>query len=278
MELPGSSSFREWSDRYYRNEHSRTVRFWGASGAGVVCVVGGIFWWGLMHSSTTAHVEPSPAPLSAIAIDMTPLPAVAPTPTQDVPPGMQQQAAPQDVAPEEKPVVEAPSAPVKHPPVPVPIKKPLVPHRKPHHKRQPRPVLSKDPKASEADRTTAPPAADAAPVVREQAPSQRKTVARNSTSPATWQGDILARLEQCKRYPAQAQNAHQEGVSSLFFIIDRQGHVVQAHLQKGSGFALLDEETMALVHRADPFPPPPDAVSGDTISMTVPISFSMSDR
>jgi protein TonB len=39
--------------------------------------------------------------------------------------------------------------------------------------------------------------------------------------------------------------------------------------------ALLDEETLALVQRAQPFPAPPPDVPGDEIKFAVPVRFSI---
>lgn len=269
-------SFQEWCSRYYRKETSRSVYLWGASTVVAAFLVGGALWWGLTHAELSPIVA-SPAPPPAIAVDMTPLPALAPSPTQDVPVGVQQQAAPQEAEPEKRPALDTPPAPAPHPPVPVPKKRVAVAHKKHHQHPQPHPVPPQEVKESKADQTTAPPAAEASSAAHAQAPSPHQNPSHQSTSPATWQGDIVARLEHFKRYPAKAQNTHQEGVSLLFFTIDRQGHVLQAHIQHESGFSLLDEETMALVHRAEPFPEPPDSIPGERISMTVPISFLMNE-
>ena len=43
----------------------------------------------------------------------------------------------------------------------------------------------------------------------------------------------------------------------------------------GSGFPALDEETLALVQRAEPFPAPPPEVSGSEIKFVVPVRFSI---
>ena len=91
----------------------------------------------------------------------------------------------------------------------------------------------------------------------------------------TWQSALLARLEQFKRYPNLAQFRHQEGVVQLRFTMDRQGHVLSAQIAKSSGYDALDDETLALIHRAEPLPPPPPEVTGATIGLTVPVQFSL---
>jgi protein TonB len=49
--------------------------------------------------------------------------------------------------------------------------------------------------------------------------------------------------------------------------------VVSARLISSSGDRALDEEAVALLHRASPTPPPPAQMGGSVISLTVPIRF-----
>ncbi|HEY0838066.1 MAG TPA: energy transducer TonB, partial [Azospirillum sp.] len=89
----------------------------------------------------------------------------------------------------------------------------------------------------------------------------------------TWQGLVLGHLERHKRYPRIAQMRRQEGVAQVRFVIDRQGRVLSARLETGSGHALLDEETVALVERASPLPPPPPEMPRERIELVVPVQF-----
>jgi protein TonB len=57
--------------------------------------------------------------------------------------------------------------------------------------------------------------------------------------------------------------------------MDRQGHVLSAQIAKSSGYDALDDETLALIHRAEPLPPPPPEVAGETVALTVPVQFSL---
>lgn len=90
---------------------------------------------------------------------------------------------------------------------------------------------------------------------------------------SNWAGLVLGRLEQFKRYPAAARTRREEGVCYVRFTINRQGHVLASSLDRTSGSALLDREAAALVRRADPLPPPPDEIDGQTITLTVPVEF-----
>jgi protein TonB len=87
----------------------------------------------------------------------------------------------------------------------------------------------------------------------------------------TWQGLLLARLQQAKRTVPSAQ----KGIALLHFTMDRDGNVLSAEIRKSSGYALLDQETLALIRRAQPLPKPPPEVTGNPIALDVPIEFNL---
>jgi protein TonB len=44
---------------------------------------------------------------------------------------------------------------------------------------------------------------------------------------------------------------------------------------RSAGAAALDEEALALLDRAQPFPPPPPELAGEVVNLTVPIRFNL---
>ena len=92
---------------------------------------------------------------------------------------------------------------------------------------------------------------------------------------ANWQAQLLGFLSRHKRYPRPAQEQRQQGTASLRFALDRQGRVLSFHLDRSSGFPLLDEEVLALIQRAQPLPSPPPEIPGDRIELVVPFEFSL---
>ena len=92
---------------------------------------------------------------------------------------------------------------------------------------------------------------------------------------ADWDSEIAKLLEHNKRYPSAARARGEQGVAELAFSIDRQGHVLSSRIVKSSGSATLDEETLALVQRAQPFPVPPPDLPGAEIKFTVPVRFNI---
>jgi periplasmic protein TonB len=99
--------------------------------------------------------------------------------------------------------------------------------------------------------------------------------ARARISVSTWRSQIAAILEHNKRYPQEARERREQGVAQLAFSIDREGRVLSSRIVTSSGFSALDEETLALVQRARPFPAPPPEVSGSEIKFTVQVRYGI---
>jgi periplasmic protein TonB len=89
----------------------------------------------------------------------------------------------------------------------------------------------------------------------------------------TWRNRIVTILERNKRYPAEARARGEHGVARLAFSIDEAGHLLSSRIVTSSGSAALDAETLALLQRAQPFPPPPPDLAGS--ELTVPINFNI---
>ena len=90
----------------------------------------------------------------------------------------------------------------------------------------------------------------------------------SSMSPANWQSLLMAHLERRKR---SLSGVSGRGVAYVRFSIDSAGNVLSANLVRSSGFSELDQETVALVHRASPVPAPPPGASR-TITVLVRIN------
>jgi protein TonB len=93
-----------------------------------------------------------------------------------------------------------------------------------------------------------------------------------------WQGLVRARLEQVKRYPESAQFRRQQGIAYVYFTMDRTGRVLTARITRSSGVDVLDEETLQLIHRAEPLPAPPPEVIGDPVELQISIEFYLAGR
>lgn len=101
---------------------------------------------------------------------------------------------------------------------------------------------------------------------------------QRTASPAevqSWYRRILTQLERHKGYPAAARARGQTGVAEIAFTIDRRGRVITSRILRSSGVSSLDQEALATLKRAQPFPAPPADLSGATFEFTVPIRFSI---
>ncbi len=108
---------------------------------------------------------------------------------------------------------------------------------------------------------------------REEVPVVIPQQTRARADVATWKSQIITLLEHNKRYPTEARARGEHGVTRLAFRIDPDGHLMSSRIVTSSGSAALDEETLALVRRAQPFPPPPPELAGS--ELTVPVSFNI---
>lgn len=168
---------------------------------------------------------------------------------------------PPDVPPEV--VIEVP--PPKPPPPPKPQVKPK-PAEKPVRKPEPKPKVAQ---------TTAPAAAPAPAAQATAAPPPGIASQPSPDAVRRWQATLVAHLQRHKRYPGAARRDGEEGVAYLRFTMDRNGMVLGKRLDRGSGHASLDQETLALVERAQPLPQPPADMQGDRFEFVVPVQFQL---
>jgi len=91
----------------------------------------------------------------------------------------------------------------------------------------------------------------------------------------SWQTALMRRLQQHKRYPSEARSRGVEGLVTLNFSVDRNGHVLAHEIVHSSGHPELDKEVVSMIERAQPLPPFPRSMPEDKLALTVPIRFSL---
>ena len=216
------------------------------------------------------YAEPD-AGAPVVLIELAPLAVAPPAPDRDLAPGPQQlqtesREEMREETPEEKPqqlervpdLTPAPNPEVTLPAIPEPPKE------------APREEAKQEP-AEAAQVPTAPPVA-VAPALRPASPPPGRVPRPSSAAMLGWQRALVAQLERNKRYPPGAGG--EQGTARLAFRIDRRGHLLFGRIVQSSGSAALDQETLALVHRAQPFPAPPAGVSDAQLSFVVPIRYA----
>lgn len=231
---------------------------WTASSSAMMALHAGALAIAVLWHPSFDQSAPPPA---AMMIELAPMSAPAAPPTE-MAPGIEQQAA----RPIERQVEELPK------PEPV-VKKAEVALPKPKPKPQVKPPIEAPPDEKVVEQTTAPVAAEAPVAPKNASPAPSMPSSMPSNAVPTWQGILRAHLERHKRYPSAAQARRQEGVATVRFAMDRQGNVLSARLERGSGFSRLDEESLELMQRAQPLPLPPPDITGERIELVVPIQF-----
>jgi protein TonB len=242
------------------------LRRYGAAAIAIVLlhvavIAAALFWY--------QRAEPKGVSLPAIMVDLAPAPAAPQVQTQDLAPGPEMQEAdapppePQKIEtfeeqipptpPQPEPVVAAPPK-VEPKPEPTPIK--------------PQPVkeqVKKPTKKPPAPRTTAAPKADR---VAPEAPAVASG-ASVAAAAASYRAMLTAHLQRFKRSPGNAK-----GRNVLNFTVTRNGRVTASRLAQSSGQASLDQETMALIQRAQPLPVFPPEIRDASMNFSQPFNYT----
>jgi len=92
---------------------------------------------------------------------------------------------------------------------------------------------------------------------------------------ATYNGRVSDHLARHQQYPPAARSKNITGKGSVAFEIDGGGRVISARVAASSGSAVLDQEMIAMVMRASPFPAPPD---GTPKQYSAPMTFDFTQQ
>ena len=76
-----------------------------------------------------------------------------------------------------------------------------------------------------------------------------------------------------KRYPSGAESRREKGVVRLRFTLNRSCGVLSRSILRGSGYPELDQEALAMVQRAAPFPPMPAGMNDPSFIFNVSVDF-----
>lgn len=210
--------------------------------------------------NTTGALSPV-APMAAMMVELAPMPTAPETPPSAVAPGPVQKETPPEPVPE--PEIES------LPELPVIKQAEVVLPPEPIEKAEPVEELQ----AKEDD--TAPPAIKAPPAEAVAAPVDGTVSLVSSQVQAAWESVLLGHLEHHKRYPRRARRSGHEAIVFVRVKINRDGYLIEHRLVRASDYDTLNRETLALISRAQPLPPPPAEVIGDTIEFVVPVAYSL---
>jgi protein TonB len=265
---------------------------WSGSAAIIIALHAAVIAFG---AAWYAHAPPPGVALPTIMVDLAPASAPSSPSVQplDLPPGpemreadppppppeppqqeaLQEQLAP--TQPQENPVVEAPPEQKVAPPPPTPEPAKIVPDQPKPVPAKPKPVRSEVKKPVDA---TPAPRTSAAPKAERQASLTSPSAPAGATSAAalaSYNQRVAAHLQRFKQYPSGARAAGEQGTSRLSFTLGRSGQVLGSRLAGSSGHPALDGETLAMIRRAQPFPPMPPELKQASMSFSIPVQFSI---
>ena len=226
--------------------------------------------------------EPAPAIEAVVEPEARPEVAVPDTGTPDPPPAPPAWVSEQVPLPPLPPRI--PENVPERPPQPqlaqASVQPPVVPE-------QPAPVTPARPapaytaaEVSDAEQASLPPVGDAgASAVADDGGGgsgiSADAVAASAGARASYVAALQAYLARYKRYPSLARARNQEGVVMLYFAIDRQGALIEARIDRSSGYRQLDQAALDMVNRAAPFSPMPAEMLQSRLELVVPIQYGL---
>lgn len=185
-------------------------------------------------------------------------PPPAPEPVQPEPETVKPKIEPK-IKPEPKPVTK---------PVPTVAAEPTQPVSEPPPV-QPTQVIAVAPKP-----TPAPPVQTVpVPVVQEPPPVINQADyedARNKYGNSLW-----GAISKHKKYPKIAAMRNWQGEAIVELELDGNGKLKSKKIVQSSGHDVLDKQALEMVEKALPFPAPPEALRGNSFTITVPIPFKL---
>lgn len=109
-------------------------------------------------------------------------------------------------------------------------------------------------------------------------PSPRSIEAATAAAPRidpSWQSLLFKQLQRCKTYPSGARARNEQGVVTLAFTLDRDGHVVSSQIVTSSGYPDIDAEVFAMIKCAQPLPAFPASMTQAQQDFSAPFRFSL---
>lgn len=107
---------------------------------------------------------------------------------------------------------------------------------------------------------------------RQQSNATGASGASNIAAVAAWRQRVLAHLARYKVYPESARERGIRGRTGIAFTLTGSGAVASVSIASSSGAPILDQATLAMVRRAQPFPPNP---AGGSASFTAGVNYNL---
>lgn len=147
----------------------------------------------------------------------------------------------------------------------------------------PRPAAARPPPRPQSalpPRTGQPPSPQGSPSESQQAAGQPASSASTSDSLSGLGGqrnDYLSRvarqIERFREYPAIARQNGQQGRVVMRVTITRDGRLLDASVDRSSGWPVIDSAELATIRRSGKFPEVPGSMPGDPIVLILPVTY-----
>lgn len=102
-----------------------------------------------------------------------------------------------------------------------------------------------------------------------------RTSALQNKATNDYYNQIKRRMLKFHKFPLASKRKKQEGVVKISFIIDKSGKVIEKTIAQSSGYKRLDAAALKTLTKANPFPPIPDSIGKDTISLIIPVNYTL---
>lgn len=86
---------------------------------------------------------------------------------------------------------------------------------------------------------------------------------------------VFRHIEPYRVYPPSARENRQSGRVVTRVTINRDGQLVDARVERSSGWPIIDAAEIAAIQRAMPLPPVPNGMPGDPIVLILPMNYGM---
>ncbi|MDN5861978.1 MAG: energy transducer TonB, partial [Salinisphaera sp.] len=97
-----------------------------------------------------------------------------------------------------------------------------------------------------------------------------------TTSPdSSYIGQLRSWLGRHKQYPPKARQQGLQGTVRLYFVVDRQGRVLESRILQGSGHPALDQAALRMLKQAAPLPAMPDSLLRNRLELILPVQFHL---
>ena len=107
------------------------------------------------------------------------------------------------------------------------------------------------------------------------APTPLPRLAPSAEALSDYTRSLSKALDGYKEYPRIAELRGWEGSVTMRLRVGRSGRLIEAQVYKSSGFAVLDQQAVAMVSKAGVLPVPPEGLDAAEVPVLVPINFRL---